>query len=162
MKLAQVLLLVLATLLALPVAAQGKPAADKPADNMQILRERLMADKKAVVAAAMELTQAEAKAFWPLYEEFQKELYRINDRTAIVIVNYAKEYNAGKLTDARAMKLLDEALAVEEAGTKLKRSFVPKLSKVLPGIKVARYLQIENKVRAIVNYEIAGEVPLAK
>ena len=160
-KITHYALLVAAALLAAPAFAQGKPAADKPADSMQILREKLKADKKLVVAANMELTESEAKGFWPVYEEYQKELHKINDRLAMVIVAYAKEYNARSLTDDKASKLLDEALAVEESETKLKRWFVPKLAKVLPGRKVARYLQIENKIRAIVKYEIAGEVPLA-
>lgn len=154
-------LLAVAALLAAPVYAQGKPAAAKPADNMQILREKLKADKKLVVAANMELTEGEAKAFWPVYEEYQKELHKINDRLAMTIMAYAKEYNAKSLTDEKATKLMNEALAVEESETKLKRSFVPKLSKALPGRKVARYLQIETKIRAIVKYEIAAEVPLA-
>jgi len=79
----------------------------------------------------------------------------------MVMVSYAKEYDARSLTDAKAMQLLDEVIAVDEAESRLKRSFVPRLSKVLTGRKVARYLQIENKIRAIVKYEIAGEVPLA-
>ena len=150
-----------ATLLAAPVFAQGKPAADKPADNMQILREKLKADKKLVVAANMDLTDAEAKNFWPVYDAYQKELQKINERMAMTIVAYAREFNAKSLTDEKAKKLLDEALAVEESEVKLKRSFVPKLGKALPGRKVARYIQIENKIRAIVKYEIAAEVPLA-
>jgi len=154
-------LLLLAAVLAAPAFAQGKLAADRPADSMQILREKLMADKKLVVAANMDLTQAEAKGFWPLYEEYQKELHAINDRIAMLMVSYAKEYDARSLTDAKAMQLLDEVIAVDEAESRLKRSFVPRLSKVLTGRKVARYLQIENKIRAIVKYEIAGEVPLA-
>jgi hypothetical protein len=160
-KIAHCVLLLAAAVLAAPAFAQGKPAADKPADNMQILREKLKADKKLVVAANMDLTEAEAKAFWPVYEGYQKELQKINDRLAMAIVAYAKEYNAKSLTDDKASKLIDEALAIEEDEAKLKRSFVPRLSKVLPGRKVARYLQIENKIRAIIKYEIAAEVPLA-
>src|SRR5215813_14023880 len=80
-----------------PVAS--KPAADKPADNMQVLREKLQADKKAVIAANMNLTEAEAKSFWPLYEEYQKELQKINDGMAMLIVAYSKDYNANSLTD---------------------------------------------------------------
>ena len=161
-RLVRLLLLALATLVAMPALAQTKPAVDKPADNMQILREKLTADKKLVVAANMALTEAEAKGFWPLYEEYQKGLHQINDRLAMVMVSYAKEYNANSLTDAMATALLDRYLGIEEAELKLKRAFVPRLAKVLPGRKVARYMQIENKVRAIVKYEIAGEVPLAK
>ena len=142
--------------------AATKPAAAKPVDTMQILREKLMADKKLLVAANMDLTEAEAKKFWPLYDEYQKELNKINDQIAMVIVAYAKEHNAGSLTDAKATQLLNQSVAIEESETKLKRSFIPKLAKALPGLKVARYMQLENKVRALVKYEIAGEVPLAQ
>jgi hypothetical protein len=71
-------------------------------------------------------------------------------------------HNAGKLTDARARALMDRYLGAEEAEVRLKRTFAKRLDKVLPGMKVTRYLQIENKIRAIVKYELAGEVPLAK
>jgi hypothetical protein len=151
----------LMAVLTVPVLAQTKPAADKPADTMQILREKLQADKKLLVAANMDLTEAEAKNFWPIYEAYQKELYKINDQIAMTLVAYAKEYNAKTLTDAKARELLDQSIAIDESETKLKRAFVPKLAKVLPGRKVARYMQLENKVRALVRYEIAGEVPLA-
>jgi hypothetical protein len=127
---------------------------------MQILREKLKADKKLVVAANMQLTEAEARNFWPVYEDYQKELQKLNERTANAIVAYAKEYNAKSLTDDKAKSLLDQYLGIEESEVKMKRAFVPKLSKVLPGQKVARYLQIENKIRAIVKYELAAEVPL--
>ena len=79
MKIARYALLIVAALLAVPAFAQGQPA-----DTMQILREKLKADKKLLVAANMELTEAEAKGFWPLYEEYQKELHKINDRLAMV------------------------------------------------------------------------------
>jgi hypothetical protein len=109
----------------------------------------------------MVLTPAEAKGFWPLYDEYQKELHQINDRLATMLVAYSKEYSANTLTDDKASALLERYFAIEEAELKLKRAFVPRLAKVLPGIKVARYMQLENKIRAIVKYELAGEVPLA-
>ena len=156
------LLLVAAGLIVGSAYAQNKAPAKKAADDMSALREQLKGDKKKIVTANLELTEAEAKNFWPLYDEYQKELDKINDRLAMVIVSYAKEYKAKSLTDEKAMKLLEQAFAVEEAEVKAKRAMIPKLAKVLPGRKVARYLQIENKIRAIVKYEIAGEVPLAR
>ncbi len=154
-------LFLVATLIAAPAIAQSSSAREKPADNMQILREKLKADKKLLVAANMDLTEAEAKNFWPLYEQYQQALHKINDRLAMTIVNYAKEYNANTLTDAKATRLLDQSIAIEEAEIRLKRTFVPRLGEILPGRKVARYIQIENKVRVLVKYEIAAEVPLA-
>ena len=146
---------------AAPALSQSKPAAGKQADSMQVLREKLQADKKLLIAANMDLTEAEAKAFWPIYEAYQKDLHKVNDQIAMTLVAYAKEYNANSLTDAKARQLLDQSIAIDEAETRLRKSYVPKLAKVLPGRKVARYMQLENKVRALVRYEIAGEVPLA-
>jgi GTPase Era involved in 16S rRNA processing len=139
----------------IPAAAQ-----DKAADNMQILREKIKADKKLLVAANMQLTESEAKGFWPVYEEYQKELAAINKRIVKLIESYAADYQADTITDEKAKKLIDELVAIEQAEAGLKKSHVPKLSKVLPLKKVARYLQIENKIRALVKYELAGGVPL--
>ncbi|MCC7486628.1 MAG: hypothetical protein IT529_16780 [Burkholderiales bacterium] len=162
MKIANLIAAAAALLLVAPSFAQGKPPANRADGSMQVLREQLMKDKKQVVSANLDLTQAEAKTFWPLYEEYQKELHRVNDRIAVLLVAYAKEHNAGSLTDAKAIKLIEAALAVDEDEAKLRRAFLPRLAKVLPGRKAARYLQIENKVRAIVRYELAAEVPLAR
>ena len=137
-------------------------AQDKPADNMQILREKVKADKKLMVAANMELTEAEAKAFWPVYDAYQKDLEAINQRTVKLIESYAADYRANTLTDEKAKKLVDELVAIEKAEAGLKTSYVPKLGKVLPMKKVARYLQVENKVRALVKYELAGGIPLVR
>ncbi len=100
----------------------------------------------------MQLTETEAKGFWPLYEAYQKDLAQINDRTAKAVVSYATAYNKGPVSDETAKKLISDAIAIEESEVKLKRSYLPKLEKVIPGMKVARYLQIENKIRAIIKY----------
>jgi hypothetical protein len=143
--------------LGIPAAAQ-----DKQADNMQILRDKIKADKKLLVAKNMELTESEAKAFWPVYEQYQKGLAGINQRIGKLIKSYAADYRANTVTDEKANKLIAEYVAIEKAEAGLKESFVPKLSKVLPPKKVARYLQIENKIRAVVKDELAGEIPLVQ
>lgn len=155
MKLAQVVLFAAATLLALPAAAQT-------ASDMQFLAQKIKADKKLVVAANMQLTEEEAKGFWPVYEAYQKDLQGINKRLLGAIKSYADAYNKGPVSDETAKKLINEAIAIEDAEVKLKRSYVPKLEKVVPGMKVARYIQIENKIRAIGKYELAAQIPLVQ
>jgi hypothetical protein len=150
-------LMVVAATFPVPALAQGTSA-----DNMQILREKIKADKKLLVATNMELTESEAKGFWPVYEEYQKDLTAINQRIGKLIESYAADYRANTLTDEKAKKLIDELVAIEQAEAGLKASYVPKLSKVLPPKKVARYLQIENKIRAVVKYELASQVPLVQ
>ena len=156
--------LFIGTVLMVAVMAFPIPALtqDKPADNMQILREKVKADKKRLVAANMELTESEAKGFWPVYEEYQKGLTGINQRIARLIESYAADYRANTLTDEKAKTLIDELVAIEHIDGALQESYAPKLSKVLPPKKVARYLQIENKIRAAVKYELANGVPFVQ
>ena len=133
---------------------------DRPADNMQILKEKLKADKKLVVAAHMELTESEAKAFWPVYEEYQKDLAVINQRTIKLLDSYADAYLSKSLTDEKAKVMIDELVSIAQAEGGLQAGYVPKLSNVLPSMKVARFFQIENKIRAAGKYELATKVPL--
>jgi hypothetical protein len=131
-------------------------AQDKPADNLQILRDKIKADKKLLVATNMELTEPEAKGFWPIYDEYQKDLQKINRRLVGLLESYAADFRNKSLTDDKAKKLIDEAIAIEAAEANLKSTYAPKLSKALPVKKVARYLQIENKIRALVSMTSRG------
>ena len=141
--------------------AQTKPAAgDKPANNLQIIHEKLKADKKLIVSKYMELTEAEAKSFWPVYEEYQTDLQKIYDRMGSLLKSYAAEYKS--LTDEKAKMLLDDWLALERDDAKRRQSYVPKILKALPGKKAARYLQIENEFHILLNYDLAATVPLVQ
>ena len=155
MKVLRVVVAALVAFVALPALAQ-----DKPASNMEILRQKIQADKKLLVAANMDLTEAEAKGFWPVYDAYQADLGTINARIGQLVKRYAEGYRTNTLTDATAQSLLDEALAIEQAEVTMKQGFVPKLSAVLPDTKVARYIQIENKIRAVIKYGLADEIPL--
>jgi len=169
MKLLRTGLIVLAATLAAPAIAQdkgsAKPAAAPAAEGastMEALRAKIKADKKLLVAANLSLTDAEAKAFWPVYDAYQKDLQQINERTGKAILAYADAYKKGPVSNETAKKLLGESMAIEESELKLKQALVPKLEKALPGAKVARYVQIENKIRALVKYELAANIPLVE
>jgi len=146
---------VIAALVATPALAQ-----DQPADNMQIVREKIRADKKLVVAEAMGMTESEAKAFWPVYEAYQRDLAKINDRTIKLIEDYAENY--GAMSDQAAKQLMDEYMAIETERLKIRQSYLLRFRQVLPEMKVVRYYQLENKIQAVVNYELAANIPLVK
>jgi Ni/Co efflux regulator RcnB len=152
-----VMTLVIAAGLAAPAMAQTTATT-----NMDILREKIKADKKLVVAENLALTDAEGKAFWPVYDAYQKDLQGINQRLTAAILAYADAYNKGPVANETAKKLLDESLAIEDAEAKLKTALVPKVLAVLPATKAARYIQIENKIRAAVRYELAANIPLVE
>ena len=139
----------------IPVCAQ-----DKPADTNQLVRETIQADKKLFVADNMQLSEAEAKVFWPVYESYQKDLGKIVDRTKNLIDDYATNYQT--MTDATAKKLIDNMIAIENDRLKLRKDYLPKFRNVLSDKKVARYYQLENKIFAVVHYELAKVIPLVK
>jgi hypothetical protein len=148
------------TLLALGTApAFGQ---DRPADTLQILREKIRADKKLLVAANMDLTESEAARFWPIYEEYQRDLQKSNERIQALIVSYARDYRDDSLTDEKAGKLIDEKIAIDEAEAAMQKAYVPKLSSALPAKKVARYMQIESKIRAAARWDLADKIPLVE
>jgi len=160
MQILTTVLLTATVFLAAPVLAEDKSmtAADT---NMEILLQKVKADKKLLVASNMDLTDAEAKKFWPLYDDYQKELEKINQNIFKTIQDYADAFNKGPIPDDKAKKLLNEALSVQESEMKVKRTYADKIGKVLPAAKTARYIQIENKIRAVINAELARQIPLA-
>jgi hypothetical protein len=135
-------------------------AQENPSDNMQILIEKIKADKKLLVAENMQLTEAEAKKFWPVYDQYQNELFILRMRSMKLIENYAERSES--MTNDSAKKLLDEYLTIERLRQKVRGTYLPKFRKVIPETKVARYYQIENKINAVVNYELAKQIPLVK
>ena len=135
---------------------------DKPANNMEIVHEKLKADKKLLVAKYMELTESEAKRFWPVFEEYQQDLQKIHERLGSLLQSYAADYRNNSLTDEKAKKLLDEWIALEQDDAKQRKSYAPKVLKVLPAKKAARYLQIESEYRTLLRYDLAATVPLVQ
>ncbi|HEY1374486.1 MAG TPA: hypothetical protein VGH50_18580 [Candidatus Binatia bacterium] len=143
--------------------SQNKPAAgDKPASNLEIVHDKLKADKKLIVAKYMELTESEAAKFWPVYEEYQSDLQKSNERLRALLQSYAADYNNKSLSDEKAKKLMDDWIALERDEGNRRSAFAPKVLKAVPVKKAARYLQIENEYRTMLRYEMAGYVPLAQ
>jgi hypothetical protein len=143
------------------VLLAGSAMAQSATDtNMEILKQKVKADKKLLVAGNMDLNDAEAKQFWPLYDSYQKELEQLNQKLGKTITEYAEAFNKGPVPNDTAKKLMHEVLTVEEQEVKLKRSYAEKVGKVLPATKAARYIQIENKIRAVVKAELAQAIPL--
>jgi hypothetical protein len=128
--------------------------------NMQILLEKVKADKKLLIASNMDLTDRESKDFWPLYEEYQKDLEKLNHHLSGLINEYADAYNKGSVPDELAKNLINEWLKTEGAEVKMRRELAEKLTKVLPATKVARYLQMESKIRAAIKFDLAANIPL--
>ena len=135
-------------------------AVDKPADNMDLVQEKIRTDKKLFIATNMELTESEAKTFWPVYEAYQAELKTLREREIKLIEAFAAAYET--MSDGVAKDLLNDSLSISSDHQNLNQSFLPKFRKVLTDKKVARYYQLESKINAVVEYEMAKRIPLVK
>ncbi len=133
-------------------------AQDKPADTMEIVKEKIRTDKKLFVANNMQLSESEAKAFWPVYEQYQAELSKLRDRDVKLIEEFAA--NFGTMSDDVAKSLLDDSLSIDSDYQKLRQSYLAKFRGVLSDRKVARYYQLESKIEAVLEYEQAKRIPL--
>lgn len=138
----------------------GAPFLAQADEAMELQRQILLSEKKLAVLQNMELTASEKEAFWPVYDQYQDELFNVNRKTGQLVMKFAKAYQS--LTDDQARELMGEYVKIEKERVKLKESYIKKFEKVLPAKKVMRYLQVENKIDAIARYELAKGVPLAQ
>jgi hypothetical protein len=151
----------LAIAAALTCLAHGVASAQgRSTDDMEILREKLRADKKLVVATALQLTEPQGKAFWPVYNAYQSDMIKHYDRVEQLLDTFGRTYEG--LTDEAASKLIKDYLTLMTEQAALLRSYAPRFLQVLPPRKVAQLYQIENKIRALVDYQLAQAIPLIK
>jgi hypothetical protein len=144
--------------LAAPLAL-GEGKADDVTD-MQALRAAVKADKRALVASTLKLTDAEAKRFWPIYDTFQRNL-DMNSRRRVIAVE-GLLFRDKPMTNLAAKNVITELMTVDEAEVKARHTLRRRLMRALPPIKAAQYLQLEDKIQAVQDYDIAATVPLIR
>ena len=131
-------------------------------ERLELTRASIQADRKAIVNQYMDLTDEEGQKFWPLYKEYRSEANKINDKLAKIILDYSASYNSQSVSDQQAEQMLSDYLAFEQEELTLRESYVPKFKQILPAIKVTRYFQLENKLDAVLDYDLAGSIPLVE
>lgn len=148
----KILFVAVAVLFSVSVSAQSDN------DYLEMAREVLKVEKKAAVAEAMELTDAESQPFWTLYNEFQSALYLVQNKRIDIIQNYSDNYES--LSDEKADELWNSSMKFEQEILKLNKKYYSKFKKILPMGKAARFMQLENKIETLVNAQLALDIPL--
>jgi hypothetical protein len=128
--------------------------------DIQMLRQDIRSKKKQTIAANLQLTDADATKFWPVYDQYTEELVKINNEKYAVIKEYADAW--GNLKDDQAMSLINRALAVDEKVAQLRIKYVPIFGKVVAGSKVATFFQIERRVQALIDLQLSAQLPLVQ
>jgi hypothetical protein len=143
-----------------PALAQESSTSESAKKQQQLDIKAARADRKAIVGANMKLNDAQTKAFWPLYDSFEAEMDKLDDRHAAEVKNYAQHYET--LTEKDALNKLNEVIAIKQARLNVQKNYVPKFRSAIGDINTTRFYQIDNKLRAMIQCDIAQIVPLAR
>jgi hypothetical protein len=140
------------SIFALNLSAQETPVLDS------VMEANFKAEKKALIKEAMKLTDEESKEFWPLYEEYNNKMMEISKEMLVVINDNAE--NIDHLTNDQAEDIWKEKLDHDYAMYKLQKKYFKKMLRVIPAVKVVKYFQAENKIKSLMNVQMAVEIPL--
>jgi Spy/CpxP family protein refolding chaperone len=149
--------LVAASLFSLATAAAAQMVTAK--DQLEVTRQAVESQRRILVSGALPLTDAEADAFWPLYDAYEKERRPLDERANKLVADFLA--GAATLTDAQAKAMVEEALQIEEGRVRVRRTSFARLVKAIPARKVARFFQIDSKLDTVVRADVAKQIPLA-
>lgn len=155
------LLLSLSILVVVPggLASQNTSTASDQAEDTYIdsLRTDLRADKTTLITEVMQFSEKDAAAFWPVYKKYDAEVVQLNDERVRLIKTYADTWMT--MTDADAKQLAQRSLELEGRRADLRKKYFTEFSKVLPGLTVAKFFQLEHRLDLLVDLKIASDLP---
>jgi len=171
------LVLLVLFLMTLPFAPQGrgqdsgqdatKPSAAPSASETQkknldayiaLMRRNVRQDKAEIMGSVMALSAADAAKFWPIYEEYDLELNKLNDQRAANVKQYALDYT--KMTDEEANELIQKSLTYQQARGDLLTTTYKKMKDALGALVAARFIQVEHQLLLLVDLQIASSLPI--
>ncbi|NOR87031.1 MAG: hypothetical protein GQ527_05430 [Bacteroidales bacterium] len=126
-------------------------------DYIEVVRSVLKTEKKAIIAETMAFTDKEAEVFWPLYNEFNEKAYVIQSKRIALIKDFADNYET--MSDLKADELWTNYLKYQQEIQNLNKQYFKKFKKFMPASKVVKYFQAENKIAALINVQLADQIP---
>ena len=157
---AQIVALLLSLLCGAQLMAQTNGPVAGASNKMNDARALLISGREDIVREEMRFSEGEAAAFWPLYNTYQADMRVVNDRYASLLTNYLDAYRAGTVSEAMANQIVDDHLEIQSEILKIKKSYLQDFRKALPARKAARFYQLENKMQAEMESQLALIVPL--
>ncbi len=143
--------------------AQQPPQTASPTasdQDIQLLRQDIRSQKKQIIAANLQLTDAEATKFWPVYDAYAAETTKIGDARLALIKEYANTYDT--MTDVQAKSLIKRWGATDQEFISLRLQWMPKFEAVLPGKKAALFYQLDRRMALLIDLQLASMIPLVK
>src|SRR5271165_4441990 len=128
--------------------------------DVQLMRQDIRSQKKQIIAANLQLTDAEATKFWPVYDAYTVETTKIGDTREALIKEYAQTCDT--MTDVQAKSLIKRWGATDQQFVNLRMQWMPKFEAVLPGKKAALFFQIDRRVALLIDLQLASMIPMVK
>lgn len=142
----------------------GTPAgaAETGGNRFDAAREMIAAGTRDLIDTELNLEPAEAEAFWPVYERFDAQMTTLSTQYVRLIETYMDRYLRGELDEAEANRITDEYFALQIGMLRLRQRFLDDFRDAIGGLKTARLYQLQNKVKAEIDYALAEAVPLTE
>lgn len=126
--------------------------------NFALLRRDIRSEKKKLIAANIPLTETEATKFWPVYDQYVAEMTKHNDELYTLIKDYAAHQKT--LTDAQASSIIRRSIEIQIGQAQTRQKYIPLFERVVPGKKVALFFQIDRRLYAVLDMQVASQIPL--
>ena len=139
--------------------ANAQPGIDQ---DIELLRKDIRSGRKQLVAANLKLTDDQATKFWPVYDQYSAELTKIGDQKTALIKQYVDQWNTGTMNDEQASSLIKRSLAVDEQVAQLRVKYMPIFSNAVPGKVVATFFQLDRRIQALIDIQLASQIPLVQ
>ena len=145
----------------LPAQTYSTPMPTVNDKDVALLRKNLQAEAKQLITKNMQLTDSEAAAFWPLYDQYAAEIRKVNDTRFGLMKQYAKVYKTMTPDEADSMvELLAES---DQTIISLRMQYLPRFQQALPGsTKAALFMQLDRRLDAMFNVQMASQLPAIK
>ena len=155
-------LVLLACLSALPICWAQMSNRDSVQDYIDEVRIELIDGKVDLINGVMKLSNEEAQDFWPLYYDYEYELFYIGDRRVELIERFITAHQAKDLNDLEAKEIAAEWFKQETDRLGLLKKYHDLIANKLSLLHAIQFVQIEHRVNTVIDLMIASEMPLFK
>jgi len=144
-------------LVSISSSASAQTALDQ---QIELTRQSAHTDRKIILMGNVDFTSDESAEFWPAWNQYRAEIAANNDRLLSAIKDFAENYE--NMTDLKASQLLTDSFSINMQEVAIKQKFANNINRFMPAKKVMRIIQVENKLDAAIDMQLAAEIPLVK
>lgn len=152
-----VLLMTTFAILALTPVCRAQTQEANLDSAIEVIRAGMQADRATIITAAMNFSDKEGAAFWPVYRQYARERSILDDSRVVVIKAYTQKYPG--LSDADAKEMAERMFDCDTRLAELKKTYYKKFNKVLPALTVTKFFQLERRIDLMMDMKVESALP---